>query len=164
MRAEDLHRAAEVLGEATDVALACHVNPDADAMGSMLGLAHVLEARGVRTIASFPNEPPILPRWARMLPGSERIVAPSAFPEAPPVMVTCDCAAFDRLAMLGPAARRAGQLIWLDHHRSNEGLGSISLNDPDASSTCEVAARLIDAMGAELTDDAAASQYAGKDS
>jgi phosphoesterase RecJ-like protein len=161
VRSEDLQRAAEVLRDATDVALACHVNPDADAMGSMLGLVHVLESRGVRTIASFPNEPPTLSRWARLLPGSDLIVAPSAFPEAPAIMVTCDCAAFDRLAMLGPAARRAGELIWLDHHRSNDGLGSISLNDPDASSTCEVAARLVDVMGAEITDEAAACLYAG---
>jgi phosphoesterase RecJ-like protein len=161
MRDEDLRRAADVLREVTEVALACHVNPDADALGSMLGTAAVLEARGVRTVPSFPNEPVVLPRWARLLPGHERVVAPSAFPEAPPVMMTFDCAAFDRLAMLGPAARRAGELIWLDHHRSNEGLGTIALNDPDASSTCEVVVRLIDAMGAELTDDAAACLYAG---
>lgn len=161
MRAEDLARAAAVLAEAPEVALACHVNPDADALGSMLGLGHVLRARGARTVASFPNEPLVLPRWARLLPGATDIVPPAAFPERPAVMATFDCAAFDRLAMLGAPAKRAGQLIWLDHHRSNEGLGTISLNDPQASSTCEVAVRLVDAMGGELTDDAATCLYAG---
>ena len=38
----DFARAAEVLTESTDVALACHVNPDADALGSMLGLSAFL--------------------------------------------------------------------------------------------------------------------------
>ena len=35
-------RAAEVLGDADEVALACHLNPDADALGSMLGLSNFL--------------------------------------------------------------------------------------------------------------------------
>jgi bifunctional oligoribonuclease and PAP phosphatase NrnA len=67
---DDLTRAAEVLGSATDVALACHLNPDADALGSMLGLAAFLRQRGTATVCSFPNEPLVLPRWAGLLPGS----------------------------------------------------------------------------------------------
>ena len=43
---DELARAAEVLGSAPEVALACHVNPDADALGSMLGLSAFLRARG----------------------------------------------------------------------------------------------------------------------
>src|SRR3546814_17757580 len=35
----DLEDAARVLADARDVALVCHVNPDADALGSMLGLS-----------------------------------------------------------------------------------------------------------------------------
>src|SRR4029453_7432064 len=50
-----LARAAEVVGSARQVALACHVNPDGDALGSMLGLFHVLRAAGVDVIASFPT-------------------------------------------------------------------------------------------------------------
>ena len=54
---DELARAAEVLGSATEVALACHLNPDADALGSMLGLSAFLRARGTTTVCSFPNEP-----------------------------------------------------------------------------------------------------------
>jgi len=161
VRAEDLARAAEVLRTAPDVALACHVNPDADAMGSMLGLAAVLEASGVRTTPSIPNEPVSLPRWAALLPGSDRLVPASRFPREPAVMVTCDCASADRLASLAGAATRARELIWIDHHRSNDGMGTIPLIDPDASSTCEVVFRLLEEMGATLTDGAAACLYAG---
>ena len=72
-----------------------------------------LESAGVATTVSYPNEPLEPPRWAALLPGSERARRPpSAFPKAPSVMVTCDCASFDRLAMLGGAAdaRRRGHL------------------------------------------------------
>ena len=159
--ADDMRRAVEVVRTASDVAIACHVNPDADALGSMLGLSHLLRAQGVRTVCSFPNEPLDLPTWATMLPGSDEIVPPAAFPDAPAVMVTCDCASFDRLGMLGASASRAEEVIWIDHHRSNDGLGSIRLVDPDASSTCEMVFRLAEAMGGDLPDEAAICLYAG---
>lgn len=157
----DFERAAQVLADATEVALACHVNPDADALGSMLGLAAFLRSRGVETVCSYPNEPLDPPRWAEMLPGADRLVPAKEFPKEPAVMVTCDCAAFDRLAQLGHVANRAGEVIWIDHHRSNDGLGSIPLNDPGASSTCEMVFRLIETMGGDMPDETAVCLYAG---
>jgi bifunctional oligoribonuclease and PAP phosphatase NrnA len=157
----DYTRAAVALSNATEVALACHVNPDADALGSMLGLAAHLRERGVGTVCSYPNDPLEPPRWASMLPGSDRLVSPRAFPKEPSVMVTCDCAAFDRLAQLGHPANMAGELIWIDHHRSNDGLGTIPVVDPTASSTCEMVFRLIETMGGEMSVDTATCLYAG---
>jgi phosphoesterase RecJ-like protein len=160
MKAE-FERAAAALAGGGSVAIACHVNPDADALGSMLGLAGHLRTMGVEAVCSFPNEPLEPPRWAALLPGSDRLVEPADFPEDPDVMVTCDCASFDRLAMLGHAASRARELIWIDHHRSNDGHGTIRLVDPAASSTCEMVGRLIDVMGGTMTADVAACLYAG---
>jgi phosphoesterase RecJ-like protein len=158
---EDLDRAAGLLKEADHVALACHVNPDADALGSMLGLAHHLVGMEIAITCAYPNQPQRLPRWAEMLPGLDLLVAPDRFPSKPGVMVTCDCASFDRLGILGPAANAATELIWIDHHRSNDGLGTIRLVDPDASSTCEVVVRLIDRIGGELSESSALCLYAG---
>ena len=157
----DLDRAAAVLREARDVAIACHVNPDADALGSSLGLAHHLVAGGAQVVVGFPNEPLELPVWAAALPVGDLVVPVDAFPTAPAVMVTCDCAAFDRLGVLGAAADAAAELIWIDHHRSNDGRGTIRLVDPDASSTCEVVARLLDAIGGDISDESAICLYAG---
>lgn len=157
----ELERAAEVLASAPEVAIACHVNPDADALGATLGLSGFLRSRGVRTVCSFPNEPFQLPRWAEELPGHEALVEPRSFPDAPAVMVTCDVASMDRLASLGRSADRAGEVIWIDHHRSNDGLGTIPLVDPEASSTCEIVFRLARRIGGELPDAAAVCLYAG---
>jgi phosphoesterase RecJ-like protein len=156
-----MDRAASVLSSATDVAMACHVNPDADALGSMLGLSAYLRTRGVITTCSYPNEPLEPPRWASLLPGADELVPVHAFPKQPTIMVTCDCAAFDRLGALGHAAERAGEVIWIDHHRSNDGLGTIPLVDPAASSTCEMVSRLVDAMGGPMPDETALCLYAG---
>ena len=158
---ERLDRAATILREATSVALACHVNPDPDALGSMLGLSNHLRTMGKETICSFPNEPFEPPRWIAVLPGADALVPPSAFPKDPAVAVTCDVASIDRLGMLAPPALRAKHLIWIDHHVSNEGLGSVPLIDPDASSTCEVVWRLLERLGGVIGADTAACLYAG---
>ena len=74
---EALTRAAEV------VALACHVTPDGDALGSVLALHHVLLAAGKHSIASFPSPFRVAPHY-RDLPGLELLTRPEEFP-GPPV-------------------------------------------------------------------------------
>lgn len=162
MRVADPYaKAAETLSVAPSVALACHVNPDTDALGSMLGLSNHLRAMGKRTVCSFPNDPFEQPRWAQMLPGTDALVPPSAFPNDPEVMVTCDVASLDRLAMLGGPAVRARALVWIDHHVTNEGLGTIPIVDPSASSTCELVWKLVKELGGEMQIETAVCLYAG---
>jgi phosphoesterase RecJ-like protein len=153
--------AAAALLEAEEVALACHVNPDPDALGSMLGLAWFLRARGKRTVCSYGNDPFELAQWVKALPATDGLVEPRAFPRQPSVLVTLDSASMDRLGQLAPVAARAGTVIWIDHHVSNEGLGTISLVDPGASSTAEIVFRLIKRMGGDIPPEAAACLYAG---
>jgi phosphoesterase RecJ-like protein len=156
-----LTRAADILRTAPSVALACHVNPDPDAIGSMLGLSNLLSSRGTETVCSFGNDPFEMPRWAYSLPGVEAIVPPNDFPRDPAVMVTCDTASIDRLAVLAPVAARARELIWIDHHVSNEGLGTVPVVDPHASSTCEMVYRLARAIGGDIPTETAVCLYAG---
>jgi bifunctional oligoribonuclease and PAP phosphatase NrnA len=156
-----LDRAADSLRAAERVALACHVNPDPDALGSMLGLSNYLRAAGTQTVCTFPNDPFDLPRWASRLPGTDALVPPGEFPADPTVMVTCDAASLDRLGVLQPVAERAGTLIWIDHHVSNRGLGTIPLIDPRASSTCELVWRLVRTMDGAVPVETAICLYAG---
>jgi bifunctional oligoribonuclease and PAP phosphatase NrnA len=161
MSADPYAKAVTALGEATTVPIACHVNPDADALGSMLGLSNHLRGMGKQTICSFGNVPFDAPRWAAELPGLDALVPPDAFPKEPPVMVTCDCASMDRLGSLAGAAVRSKTLIWIDHHVTNDGVGQIAIIDPAASSTSELVWRLIQALGGDASIDTAKCLYAG---
>ena len=156
-----LDRAAEILAAALDVSLACHVNPDPDALGSMLGLAGYLAAQGKKVRCSWGAQPLDRPRWLSILPGHQLLVEPKRFPASPPVMVALDTASPDRLGGLAANAQRAAEMIVIDHHRTNPGFGTVLLLDPVASSTCELVFRLIERMGGELPDGAAACLYAG---
>jgi phosphoesterase RecJ-like protein len=156
-----LDRAARVLGAARRVALACHINPDPDAIGSMLGLAGYLADRGVEVVCSWGNQPMVRPGWLAILDGAAPMVEPRDFPAEPPLMVALDTAAPDRLGMLKANADRAKEVVVIDHHRTNPGFGSIVVLDPAASSTAELVFRLIERMGGELPDAAAGYLYAG---
>jgi len=156
-----LDRAARTLEASPRVALACHVNPDPDALGSMLGLAGFLSARGKEVVCSWGNQPLTLPRWLSELDGAGHLVEPKDFPASPEVMVALDTASPDRLGLLQASAERARQMIVIDHHRTNPGFGSIAVLDPAASSTAELVFRLVERMGGELPDGAAACLYAG---
>jgi len=159
--AEAYDEAARVLSGAEEVALVCHVNPDADAMGSMLGLATFLAHRGTRVAAASPNPPDDLPRWVEALPGREHLVAPGAMPKQPAVLVTLDAADVARLDGLAHLVERAATVICIDHHRTNPGFGSVNIVDHQASATAELVYRLIDRMGGDMTPDVAACLYAG---
>ena len=159
--AESLEEAARVLGDADQVTLICHVNPDADAMGSMLGLACYLADRGTEVVASSPNRPDDLPRWVEALPGTEHLVAPGELPRAPKVVVTLDAADVGRLDGLAHLVKRADTVICVDHHRTNPGFGTINVIDPAASATAELVYRLVDRMGGGFGADVAACLYAG---
>ncbi|MGH2765879.1 MAG: DHH family phosphoesterase [Actinomycetota bacterium] len=159
--ADPYERAAATLQGADEVALVCHVNPDPDAMGSMLGLAGFLAHRGVRVAAASPNPPGELPRWVDALPGREHLVAPGRLPKKPAVLVTLDAADVDRLDGLAHLVERAGVVVCIDHHRTNPGFGTVNLIDPNASATAELVFRLIERMGGDLTPEVAACLYAG---
>jgi len=161
--AGDWTRAAKILDAADQICLACHVRPDADALGSMLALGLALSARrgNPAVVASFGDAPFAVPSALRFLPGTDLLSPPADFPVRPPVMVTLDAASADRLGLLAPAAAAAGELIVLDHHASNPGFGSINLVDPAAAATAVLARRLIAELGIPLNRDIAAGLYAG---
>ncbi|MFN8025212.1 MAG: bifunctional oligoribonuclease/PAP phosphatase NrnA [Acidimicrobiia bacterium] len=144
---------------ARTVALACHVNPDGDALGSMLGLFHVLRAAGYDVVASFPSPFVVAPHY-RELPGLELLTEPGEFPCEPDVMITFDCGSSGRLGDLEPAAKAARELVVLDHHVSNTRFGSINVIDPGAAASGVLVRRLVLELGLPLTNDAAVALYA----
>jgi phosphoesterase RecJ-like protein len=157
--AGELARAVTAIQGASHIALACHVSPDGDALGSTLGLFHVLRAAGRDCAASFPTPFVVAPHY-RELPGLDLLVPPEQFPNDPEVMLTFDCGSMNRLGDLESAAKSAGQLIVVDHHISNDRYGSINVIDPDAAASGSLVYRLIAALGLPLNRDAAVCLYA----
>src|SRR3954453_22790068 len=155
-----LDQAADAIAAAPSLALACHHTPDGDALGSMLALHHLALANGKQSVASWP-EPFAVAAHYDFLPGLDLATKPADYPAEPDLMVPFDCGSIGRLAELGEPARRAKQLIVVDHHSTNDGYGTINLMDPDAPASAGVVRELLDRLGWDLNREAAGCLYTG---
>ena len=156
----EIVRAAEIIRGARHVALACHVQPDGDALGSMLAFHHLCRANGVTSVASWGRPFVVAPHY-EFLPGLRLATKPADFPSEPDVMVTFDCGSLDRLGELAEPARAARELVVLDHHASNLRFGTHNVVDLTAAATAVVVRDLARELGWELTRDAAVCLYTG---
>jgi len=132
--------------------LVTHIGPDGDAVGSVLGLAHVLRAAGGR-VDLLDVDP--VPKVYRFLPGAEDFV--QSPPETEPdLLVLLDCGDLERTGFEAlPGRVRAV----LDHHLTERSFGEIRWVLPEASSTGEMAFRLARALGREIPREAALCFY-----
>ena len=149
------------LRNADEVALACHVGPDGDALGSMLGLGAALRMLGKRVVASWGGEPFEVPESYSFLPAVDLLVPPAEFPAAPPLFLTFDTGSADRLGSLQDRVRAADCCVVVDHHASNTRYGGLHLLDTTAAATAVLVAELVDRLGVELTQEIAAPLYTG---
>ncbi|HEU5111566.1 MAG TPA: bifunctional oligoribonuclease/PAP phosphatase NrnA [Micromonosporaceae bacterium] len=147
--------------------LVCHINPDGDALGSMLGFALGLRRLGVADVrATFPvpeggspgGRADVPPPFTA-LPGLDLLVPPGEAPAAPDLLVCFDAASPSRLGSLADRLATAGASLVLDHHASNPGFGGINLVDPAAAATSVVAERLLDRLGVRLDAEIAECLY-----
>ena len=155
-----LDQAAAAIDRSELVALACHVSPDGDALGSMLAMHFLCRAQGKPSIASWPEPFVVAPHYT-YLPGLDSVTKPVDFPAAPPLMVTFDCGSLDRLNELADPARAAAQLIVVDHHATNDNYGTINVVDIDAAASALLVYRLAKRLGWALDRDAALCLYTG---
>ncbi len=147
----------------SSVVLATHVNPDGDALGSLFGLADIMEGMG-KNVLCFLEEP--VPRLYRFLPGSERVVTDleqvRRFAEKAAgdiLSISLDCGDLERLGTYGRQLDAVRPLAVIDHHRGNNGFGDLAWIEPDRSSTGEMIFDLARALGREITPDCATCLY-----
>jgi len=103
-----------------------HARPDGDAIGSAVGLMHLLDALGKDVQVAFADPIPFIYGY---LPGIERIT--HTLPATPPdaaILLECDSikrSGFDRIP--------AGLTINIDHHKSGRSFAGFNWIDPEAS-------------------------------
>ena len=158
---QDWAAACALLRGADEVALVCHVQPDGDALGSMLALGAALRAQGRRVCCSWGSEPFEVPAAYRFLPALDLLVPAGQVPEAPALLVTLDTGSVDRLGTLARQVTTARDVLVLDHHVSNTMYGTVNLVDTGAAATAVVVAELLDRLGLPIDAQVAAPLYTG---
>lgn len=148
-------------------AIITHYNPDGDAMGSSLGLMHLLRAAGHQAEVVVPNAPPGFLAW---LPGAaEAVPFDRAKERATAILAGSEllfCLDFnrpDRVAGAEEAVRAHPFRILIDHHRDPDSFARIAFSDPEACATSQMVTDIALSLGwgDSFGADAATCLYTG---
>lgn len=141
--------------------LTTHVRPDPDGLGSMLGLADVLERMGkhVRLVISS-NWPP---RYDFLDPDRRiaRFQPPGDDYRDAEVIVVLDTGTWNQLGDFGDFLKTSDATkVVIDHHVSHDDLGALRLADTTSESTGRLVAEFVQALGQPLSPPAANALFA----
>ena len=118
-----------------------HVHPDADVLGTLLGLGLALEDRGWSVVYGGPHP---APGALGFLPGIERYQPLKRVDGAFDVAVLTDCPNPARTEGLIDQARAASSVVVnIDHHPDNRRYGHVNWVDVTAAATGEMVYRLL---------------------
>jgi len=139
--------------------LTAHEGPDGDALGSLLGMHHLLTQLGKDSVMFLAAKEFPLPIEYRFLPLEEVFHEPPADLRDRTV-VFLDCGNIDRMPV-DFLADGENFRINIDHHHDNTLFGDVNLVEVDASCTAEIVYELAVLLGVALTPEMASALYVG---
>jgi len=151
---ELLHR----VGAARRPLLVSHIRLDGDALGSELGLFHILKARGRSPHAVNDSA---IPQVYQFLPGAGEVGTSAAdLRDDYDLAVVLDVPTRERAKAILERLPRGLPLVSIDHHPPMERIGEAAWVDPTRSSVGEMVYLLASAGGWPIPPDAATCLYA----
>lgn len=146
------------LMSAQRVILCAHVQPDGDAIGSLLAMRELLLALGKEVLAVC-HDP--VPKSLRVLDGWEAVIKPHEVADfSADLFCSLDCSDLDRLGDAQGLFLKAPVTLVIDHHASNTLFGQINYVDTQVAATGNLVFRLYEAAQVPLTPKVASYLYA----
>lgn len=158
----------ENLGKEAKIIITTHHKPDADAMGSSLGLKNFLVNLGFNPIVITPTDYAPFLHWMK---GDDEVIEYETNVKKSDVFIEeadlIFCLDFNDLARINDMGEKVGKAnaikIMVDHHRLPKGFDDYRYWSLNTSSTCELLFDLINEWGLskEIDADVASCLYAG---
>lgn len=133
----------EVTENVDEIYIAGHVNPDGDAVGSVLALALYFKSMGKTPRVLLEN----IPERFDFFHGRELWYQGELDDISPKVFFAVDCGDKQRLGKAAEVFDRAEKTYCIDHHRTNIGFAEYNLINADASSASEIVYELLKGFG-----------------
>lgn len=125
--------------EAKSITILSHLNPDADTLGTALGIYALLTKDKSKKI-EVVNASNALPLYLDFLPNLKKIKHKMDYTDS--LIISCDCGSVDRLGF----DLTDREILNIDHHHSNTGYGVINVIVPEYASASQVAYALFDRL------------------
>ncbi len=117
---------------AKSITILSHLNPDADALGTVLGI-YALFSRDRLKRVEVVNGSKELPHYLDFLPNFKKIKDKIEYEDS--LIISCDCGSVDRLGF----NLNGREIINIDHHQSNTNYGTVNVVVADYASSSQVA-------------------------
>jgi len=142
-----IDRIVQTIAAGHSICVAGHLRPDGDCIGSQIGLTLALRKQGKEVVCW--NED-VMPQKYAFLDPDHLMQKPSERREFD-LVITTDCASFERLGTVGPAVAARKTLVNIDHHPSNTRYGDVNWISAREASTGELIFRLLRAANWPIT-------------
>ena len=136
-----MNNLADYLQNIKTVAIAGHVNPDGDCVGSCMGVWLYLRDNFPEITADVYMQP--VRQAFSYIEGLGQIHTECDTEKTYDLLILLDISSKDRIGVAAPYLETAGKILCLDHHITNRGQYTWLYNDPEASSTSEVVYRFL---------------------
>lgn len=147
----------QIIDEHSSFVLTCHVRPDADALGSELALAQLLQDLGKEVRIANPSQAPhtlnfLDPEGLVQVIG-QRITAEEIL--SAEVHIILDTSAWSQLQGVGDVFKRSQAVkVVIDHHVSSDDLGALDFKDTSAEATGSLILRFARETGLSVSQTA----------
>ncbi|MDD4608557.1 MAG: DHH family phosphoesterase [Bacteroidaceae bacterium] len=165
---EKIDHCAKWFDKAKRVVIVSHLSPDGDALGSSLGMLHVLHEMHKEVTVIVPNEYASFLSW---MPAIKEVVLYNKYPDFSQQLIDAAdvicCFDFNDLKRIGDLGKlveaSSARKLLVDHHLNPTDFCEIMISHPEISSTSELVFRLICRMGFYdlLSKEAAECIYTG---
>ncbi|MCB2194030.1 MAG: bifunctional oligoribonuclease/PAP phosphatase NrnA [Deltaproteobacteria bacterium] len=150
---------AAMISRASRLLLISHVLPDGDALGSSLGLMHLLTEQGkqVRVFSAGP-----IPEEYLFLPGMDHVSDELSKAGDQDLVVMLDCHQPERTGQVsGPFLAKQPSVAIIDHHQGEVDFGQAAWVDPSYAATSEMVTILAQEQGWNVSPQAATCLFVG---
>ncbi len=139
---QTIQQVAHRISRARHILIICHVAPDGDAIGSLLGLGLALCEQGKQVCMVCSDE---VPEAYRHLPQWQEI---TSTPQGDfDLLISVDCGDLERLGRAFDREKLSGiSVINIDHHTTNACFGEINWIDTESAATAQMLVRLLHTM------------------
>ena len=138
--------------QAQSITILSHLNPDADTIGTALGIYALLTQKKGKRV-EVVNASNALPVHLDFLPHFKKIKHKMDYSDS--LIISCDCGSIDRLGF----DLKGRDIVNIDHHKSNTLYGNINVVIPEYASASQVAYVLFDKLY-DVTTEVATCFYA----
>ena len=164
---EDLRTVAEELKKARRVAIAAHLNPDGDCIGSALAMRLILQKLG-KEVEVFDRDK--VPEMFMFLEGADTVRPLSEASGRYDALLCVDCAELERIVNVHDHLQKVDldrllglcdRLLQIDHHATNPLYGDAHAVDGNASAACVLVYDIMGMLGVDVDVKIAECIYTG---